>query len=97
MLTATVCIGNSDDKLTQERWAGFIEDTGRFISARFGVHFSGFSNPQSRWQNACWVFEIREDDVAYLENVLKALCANYYQDSIALTLGKSKLVAKGKN
>ena len=77
-------IGNSDDKLTQARWAAFCQDTDdiiRFTAARiFGVRYS---EPASEYQNACWHFTIRPSEAGSLKAELAENAAEYQQESIA--------------
>ena len=93
MITATIQIGNSDDKLTQKEWAAFIRATHKVADYHGDVHFSGFSVPDAVWQNACWVVEIHEAGVRRLREQLAELARRFRQDSIALTTGVTVFVA----
>lgn len=93
--TAVVQIGNSDDKLTQKRWAAFIVETAEVITSHAqGVHFSGASMADAPWQNHAWVFEISARDLrlSALQYDLTELAYDYEQDSIALTTGVTEFV-----
>lgn len=98
--TAVICIGNSDDKLTQQAWSEFVRDVGLFVDRwRFNVYFRGFSSSEERWQNACWVLDARDlfgepggMAIDILRQELGILAKKYKQDSIALILGDSQMV-----
>lgn len=84
MKTIYISIGNSDDKLTQARWALFFRDTNRLLrSYAQSVRGQWVSEPASAWQNACWCVEIREVDRKYLMQALGEQCVEFGQDSIA--------------
>ncbi len=96
MITVSVLIGNSDNKLSQERWASFISSVGVLVTARYQrVFFQGFSAPAAPWQNACWVFEADETTIPSLRDGLASLACAFEQDSIALVVGKTELVSGG--
>lgn len=89
-----VAIGNSDDKLSQLRWAQFVDDVRRLIK-RYSqvVHGDWRSNPDSPFQNACWCFEVDEKwGIAPLKNTLAKIAAEYEQDSIAWTEGLPEFI-----
>jgi hypothetical protein len=94
----TVCIGNSDDKLTQQQWSNFVADVNTLIlRSGFQLHFHGFPSGAMPWQNACWVFELPNHlniiiIMQELQRELAQLCVKYDQDSIAVILGDSMLV-----
>src|SRR5687768_6435898 len=52
-----VCIGNSDDKLSQREWSNFIDDVDEFCEVGFHTHGRWFSAPDVQWQSACWCIE----------------------------------------
>lgn len=92
-LTAVVQIGNSDDRLTQHRWAQFIERIDAAIGLwRHNTHFHGYPPGNAPWQNACWVFAINPDGVAPLRDDLARYARDFGQESIALTLGETVFV-----
>ena len=90
MKTITIQIGNSDDKLTQMKWAHFYADVNHEITqAKARVHFAGPSPAQAAWQNACWVIEIDGSEALALKAALIPLREQYQQDSIAWTEGET--------
>jgi len=82
--TVYVSIGNSDDKLTQVRWAEFH---GKFSTAVRGLAlqvYGDWTSPSTDpWQNACIGFEIGYETTERLRRDLAELAAEYGQDSIA--------------
>ena len=100
MNTAVICIGNSDDKLTQHEWSEFVREVDGVVDKwRFNVYFRGFPESAARWQNACWVVDARDlagepggMAVGVLRQELGIIAKRYKQDSIALILGDSEMV-----
>lgn len=91
MKTASIMIGNSDDKLGQREWSQFVADTDReIVRLANNIFFSGFAAPSAQWQNACWVVEVADEQD--LKQILARLAKEYRQDSIALVVGDSELV-----
>lgn len=92
-MTAVVQIGNSDDKLTQEEWAKYVAEVDYVLSG-LEMHFSGFSVPHARWQNAAWVFELPASllRINALRTKLSRLALTYRQDSIAFTTGNTEFL-----
>jgi hypothetical protein len=80
-----ISIGNSDDKLSQQEWCGFVNEVSEAIRgvANF-MHGSWFSESAGPWQNACWCAEINGPDrrMAWLRDDLARIAQSYRQDSI---------------
>jgi len=84
MMIVYVSIGNSDGKLTPLRWASFCQDVSAELNSWYQeLHGEWYSLPNSRWVNACWCVEIRDDDAQKVKNNLRNLALEYHQDSIA--------------
>lgn len=87
--TVYISIGNSDDRLRQSAWAGFVLDVNDAVSNAPGVRLHGdwYSSPFSPWQNACWCIEVNEQlhpgVLAELRVDLIDAAAKYGQTSIA--------------
>lgn len=93
MNTLTIQIGNSDDKLTQKRWAQFIRDVAEAVErSAFEIHFRGCSEPDKDWQNACWVIAVSDEGAEELRCNLKDIREEYCQDSVAWTMGATMFV-----
>ena len=86
---AYICIGNSDNKLTQQEWAFFIKDVDDFLHPSV-IHGRWFSAPDAPFQNACWCIDTTEASPDALKQVklrLGLLGKRYKQDEIAWTEG----------
>ncbi len=93
MTTATILIGNSDDKLTQKEWSDFWARVDAMIgSVADDVHFKGVSYGAAQWQNACWVIVIDEPNLSWLTKELKAVRRTFQQDSAVIVVGETKFV-----
>jgi hypothetical protein len=80
-----ISIGNSDDKLTQNEWAHFVEEVSQDIrGVATAIHGAWLSHASDPWQNACWCADIGGPDsrVPWLRKRLAELAAAYRQDSI---------------
>lgn len=83
-MTVYVSIGNSDDKLTQKEWSEFYSNVDASVrDSATCVYGAWLSSPESRWQNACWCFEVLKVDEDALKSKLVEAAHNYRQDSIA--------------
>lgn len=94
MATATVCIGNSDDKLTQKRWSDYVSRVNEVIRTLSPqIFFQGYSDPRAPWQNACWVFQsIDVHDRDRIVTVLARLARIYDQEAIAFVVGDTFMI-----
>jgi len=93
MVTATVQIGNTDDKLSQYEWSEYVRQVQSAIDSTCDdVHFFGGSHTWAVWQNVCWVFAITEEDATRLKKYLTEIRIKYRQDSVALTFGETQFV-----
>lgn len=96
-MTVTIQIGNSDDKLTQAEWhrfCGLLQSTVQSIQGS-KVHFSNASDGHFVWQNYCIVAEMPSLD--NLESQLSHLAHMFGQDSIAMTIGETKMIPPSKS
>jgi hypothetical protein len=88
-------IGNSDEKLTQAEWSEYIAAVNQNLQNwQPTIHFLGYSPPDAPWQNACWVFEVQDEElwIEQLKVELAYIARQFRQDSIALTLGYTEFV-----
>lgn len=91
--TVTIQIGNSDDKLSQLQWSNFVSDIDRAIfECPCDIHFSGFSQPNVEWQNACWVIAIEAGYIDDLKANLQHWREKYDQESLAFTIGQTTFI-----
>lgn len=94
MATATILIGNSDDKLAQREWADYVNGLHALIrNLRVKVHFQGLSVGSAPWQNACWVIDIPPRRALLIfKDELRTIATRYRQDSIAIVVGETEFV-----
>jgi hypothetical protein len=93
MRIVIIQIGNSDDKLSQWEWSGFISDVAQAVKRKAGeIHFFGVSHGWEPWQNACWVIEIREKFIPQLKEELSNMKKKYRQESIAWLEGATEFI-----
>lgn len=92
MKTVTIQIGNTDNKLSQQDWAEFVQATHDVIHDGLEVHFYAPSPGDAKWQNACWVCVAEDAQIKTLTARLAPLCRDYEQDSIAVTIGETKFI-----
>lgn len=91
--TVTLCIGNSDDKLPQVRWAEYIMAIETMLhKLNADVKFSGFSSPHAKWQNACWVFMLYDHKLPDFKNRVNHIRGEFDQDSAAIVVGDTEFV-----
>ena len=91
MRTVYVSIGNSDNKLTQQEWSDFWHEMNNWIQGRVAVHGAWLSEPSSRYQNACWCFEVPDDPNSFvtqamISNLIR-IARDHRQDSVTWMLG----------
>lgn len=93
MKIVSILIGNSDDKLSQMEWSIFVRDCDNAIT-RWSkeVHFSGGSSITSKFQNFCWVVELKENMDKFLKDELLNLKILHHQSSIAVVTGEVELL-----
>lgn len=93
MKTVTIQIGNSDDKLSQGRWAEFVDMMDTTIRRESGsVHFMGAPPNWMKWQNAAWVVMVNDNEVQYLKSAVSKVRMLFDQDSAAFTVGETELI-----
>jgi hypothetical protein len=100
-VTVTIQIGNSDDKLTQREWSTFVSKVDSLIryNTHEKIHFTGASYPDSFWQNACWVVEVKSSSVAAFKHRLMLFMRahgseRFQQESVAVTVGTTEFIGE---
>lgn len=93
--TVFVQIRNSDDKLTQKRWAEFVADVA-WTLRHLGTHFSGLSPADKPWQNACWCVEVPDNQRDSIVARLAHVASRYEQDSIAWAEAQTTFIEAAK-
>lgn len=92
--TVTIQIGNSDNKLSQIQWAGFVAEIAGAIT-RWSDKQYFFGGPPNyiSWQNVAWVVEVgTEYDRSGLKEHLTRIRKDFQQDSVAWTEGNTELI-----
>lgn len=93
MKTITVQIGNSDDKLSQQRWCMFVRATDDLIRRHaWVVHFFGLTPSDDPWQTAAWVIQAQDDNAEILKVELTGLRARFDQNSVAWMEGETDFI-----
>lgn len=93
MATATIQISNSDNKLPQDRWSRFCAEMRAEVSSRAeSVYFEGGSKWDAPSQNACWVCEVKAEQIEGLKSAIAACREKFEQDSAAVTIGEPEFV-----
>jgi hypothetical protein len=83
-VTVYVSIGNSDNKLTQEKWAMFCRAVMNTVFNHAStIHGEWYSLSNEPYQNATICFEVGGGRVPTLKNQLHEVRVRYGQDSIA--------------
>jgi hypothetical protein len=91
-----VSIGNSDDKLTQQRWSDFTREVHEEVRAIASqIHGVWASLPMQPYQNMCFCFELglnADKDAKYLRGRFAELASEYQQDSIAWAVAETEFI-----
>lgn len=92
--TVVVQVGNSDDKLSQERWSFLVDEVAHIVKRDAeAIHFFGLSPGDAPWQNACWVAEVSEARIPELRQALRVCAWDYGQDSVAWLEGSTEFLS----
>jgi len=94
MLTITLQIGNSDDKLTQREWSSFVIEVSAIVEGNAShTHFFGAPSNWFVWQNVAWVIQFDDDAVKEIfKKKLIGIRKKYRQDSVAWTEGETVFI-----
>lgn len=91
--TVHVAIGNSDNRLTQYRWAEFVGAVDLEVR-RLGDPIYGFwvSPSSSQYQNAAWAFQLDPRLYPEMRAVLATLAGEFDQESIAWNESETEFI-----
>ena len=93
MRTITLQIGHSDDKISPNEWTeSHLCIRGACIAYAAETHFSGTSNGEASWQNACFIFDCEDSDIEELRMELSFIRSCFGQESIALMEGETEFI-----
>lgn len=92
-VTVYVSIGNSDNRLTQRRWAEFAWAMHSELEPLGHFHGEWASDPLGPFQNACWCIEFESGERAALARALVATIGRkYQQQAIAWAVAETEMV-----
>lgn len=78
MLTVYVSIGNTDDRLSQGRWAMYHMDVAKMMQDYGGqITAEWFSHGTAMWQTACWRVEVPGPVIEQLKGILAGVARAY--------------------
>jgi hypothetical protein len=85
MITVYVSVGNSDDKLSQDRWSTFVITVRDYLRRHATeIHGEWYSAPDAGYQNACFCIVLRDGDLAAMIRMRLAETREQFgQDSAA--------------
>lgn len=93
MKNVYISVGNSDDKLSQEIWSFLLDDVvGRSMNHASNIHGIWFSEPRSRYQNACICVEVPGERLEALRWEMQHIARAYGQDSIAFAVAEVEML-----
>lgn len=94
MPTVYLSIGNSDDKLSQAEWAGYISSIDEAVTPDAEhVHGRWFSNPADPWQNACWCLTYNSiENMLIAQNTVTEIRKFFRQDSAAWAIAETQFI-----
>lgn len=79
-----IAIGNSDNRLTQQDWANYYQQTDLAIrSCADVVHGAYASLPTAPYQNACWAIVPKPKAIDMLKRILSNIAGGFGQGSVA--------------
>lgn len=92
-MTVTICIGNSDDKLTQKEWAHFVEAMDLEIGCVADKwYFRGGPETRNIRQNYAWIVNCQPEKLDKLREVVTNTRMDFKQDSAAFVVGETELI-----
>jgi hypothetical protein len=91
-MDAVIMIGNSDDKLSQRKWARFCIGLRLQMAGIGKIHGQWFSLPASQWQNMALCVEFPDEALPEIEQMLADMAHVYEQGSIALLTGTTRFI-----
>ena len=92
-VTVYISVGNSDDRLTQRRWAEFAWNIHSELEGRGQLHGEWYSAPDSEYQNACWCIELPDGFMATTVRALIACIARQFgQQAVAWAVARTDFI-----
>jgi hypothetical protein len=92
-MTTIVQIGDKDNKLTQQEWASYVEETHTLVvKYSDNIYFFGVSSTYAYWQNVCIVFELTSGTSNSFKYDLVTIRMKYRQNSVACIEGETSFI-----
>ncbi len=93
LVTVSILIGNTDNRLTQKEWSKFVEALRVAIEPDSATqHFFGTPPNYAPQQNACWVIEIEDQHIESLKRSVTDVRERFKQESAAMLFGHTEFV-----
>ena len=93
LLTVTINIGNSDNRLSQQEWSEYVNEVHTIVEVMSSeVHFAGGSDCVASRQNACFVATVRADKYPKLEQWITGIRGKFRQEAAAITTGQVRFI-----
>ncbi len=88
-----VCIGNTDNKLTQQEWFAFSNEINLILNQYpHTLHFFGGPPTHSPYQNVLWMFEIEEKYIKEIKDKVKKIREMFWQNSVLTMVDDGEFV-----
>lgn len=91
-VTVYISIGNSDDELTQRRWAEFAWNVHSELEGRGQLVGEWASDPVGEFQNACWCIAFPDGQVADLVRALIACVARQFAKKVVWAVAQMDVI-----
>lgn len=92
-MTVVICIGNSDNKLSQQNWSDFVSCIDKVVIIYSNVvHFSGGPATDKPYQNYAWIIDIDDNASYMLKDLLERYRKRFGQESIVWMVGNSEFI-----
>lgn len=93
MIYILVCVGNTDNKLTQYEWSKFVRAVGEMLQCyQTARHFFGGSETYAPWQNVSWLCVVNDAQLPEIKLNIRNLCDLYKQDSAYVLTGMGEFI-----
>lgn len=86
-----ISVGNSDDKLSQGRWAALVGEIDTFLLP-FEIKGRWFSPPDTPYQNACWCVAAPTADLSIWRAMFRLIATAYDQDEIVFAVARVEML-----
>lgn len=92
-VTIYISAGNSDDRLTQRRWAELCWNIHSELEDRGRLHGEWASDPVSEYQNACWCIEFTDGKTAgMVRSLIACIARQFSQKAITWAVAETDFI-----